>query len=57
MSRPSRLLDLVVEWEDRRAAGYVASPEELCRDCPSLVEELKECLQAMAGMDGISGYE
>ena len=41
MSHESRLLDLVVEWEERRAAGQAASPEELCRDCPELLEELQ----------------
>ena len=53
MSHESRLLDLVVEWEERRAAGHAALPEELCRDCPNLIEELKACLRAMVGMDAV----
>ena len=53
MSQESRLLDLVVEWEERRAAGQAVSPEELCHDCPELLEDLKSRLQAMAGMDAM----
>ena len=53
MSHESRVLDLVVEWEDRRANGCEASPEELCRDCPSLIGELKEYLRALVGMDAL----
>ena len=51
MSHESRLLDLVVEWEERRAAGQAASPEELCRNCPELVEALQEHLGAMEKMN------
>jgi eukaryotic-like serine/threonine-protein kinase len=53
MSHESRLLDLVVEWEELRSAGQAAKPEELCRDCPELVEELKGCLEAMSGMNAV----
>ena len=51
MSHETRLLDLVVEWEDRRAAGQDVSPEDLCRDCPELVEPLKARLRALAGLE------
>ena len=51
MNQESRLLDLVVEWEERRAAGEAVSPEDLCRDCPELLEELRVRLQAMSGMN------
>ena len=40
MSHQSRLLDLVVEWEELRSAGRSARAEDLCRDCPELVDEL-----------------
>ena len=53
LSHKSLLLDLVVEWEDRQAAGRAASPEELCHDCPELLEDLKECLRAAAGMNAV----
>jgi tRNA A-37 threonylcarbamoyl transferase component Bud32 len=51
MSHETRLLDLVVEWEERRAAGQDVPPEELCRDCPELVEPLKARLRALAGLE------
>jgi tRNA A-37 threonylcarbamoyl transferase component Bud32 len=51
MNQESRLLDLVVEWEERRAAGEAVSPEDLCRDSPELLEELRARLQAMSGMN------
>lgn len=53
MSHDSQLLDMVVEWEERRAAGRAVSAEELCRDCPELLKELKERLAAMCGMDAV----
>jgi tRNA A-37 threonylcarbamoyl transferase component Bud32 len=53
MSQNNRLFDLIVEWEDRHNAGREASPEELCRDCPELVEPLKERLRAMAGINAV----
>ena len=57
MNYESRLLDLVVEWEDRRAAGRTVSPEDLCRDCPELLEELRKVLGEMAGMNAVLGAE
>jgi serine/threonine protein kinase len=57
MSHENRLLDLVVEWEDRRAAGRAVSPEELCRDCPELIEALKESLGALTGMNAVLGTQ
>ncbi len=53
MSHESQLLDLVVAWEELRAAGRVATPEELCHACPELLEELRGCLAAMAGIDAV----
>src|SRR5205823_10987308 len=40
MSR-SRLVDLLLLWEDRVARGEPADPAELCRDCPELLDELR----------------
>ena len=57
MSRESQLLNLMVEWEERRAAGQEASPEQLCHDCPELLEELKSRLQALGGMNAFLAAE
>ena len=55
MSQKSRLLDLVVAWEDLRAAGREVSPAELCRDCPELTEALEARLRAPDGMNAALG--
>src|ERR1700722_14563738 len=36
----ARLTDLLLRWEQLRAQGQSVTPEELCRDCPELVEDL-----------------
>lgn len=53
MSQESRLLDLIVNWEELRAAGQEASPEVLCQDCPELLDELKERLEALEQVNGV----
>jgi serine/threonine protein kinase len=57
MSRENRVLDLVVELEERRAAGRTAVPEDLCRHCPELLDEVKANLQALARMDAALDVE
>jgi serine/threonine protein kinase len=57
MSQENRLLDLIVAWEEHRAAGREVSPEELCRSCPELLDELKASLQALAGADAALATE
>ena len=53
MSPDDQLLDLIIEWEERRAAGQAVAPEELCRDCPELLDEFRRRLQALAGMNAV----
>ena len=36
-----RLDALLLRWEDLAEQGVLASPEELCRDCPDLLDELR----------------
>jgi len=36
-----RLLDLLVEWDELHRQGHDVSPEDLCSECPELVEELR----------------
>jgi hypothetical protein len=49
----SRLLDLVLRWEELRHAGQSLSAEELCADCPELQPALRERLQAIRVMDAV----
>ena len=35
-----KLIDLLARWEGLAAGGSVVTPEELCRDCPELLDDL-----------------
>jgi serine/threonine protein kinase len=47
MPDDDKLVDLLVQWEDLHEQGKEATAEELCRDCPELVQPLKERIQAL----------
>jgi hypothetical protein len=49
----SRLLELVVRWEELRRAGHNPLAEQLCANCPELLPALRERLQALKAMDGV----
>lgn len=38
----SRVLDLLIEWEERQTIGRPVPPEELCRDYPELLEDVRD---------------
>lgn len=46
-----KLEQLIEDWEDRRQEGREVSAEELCRDCPELVNELKQRITLLKSMD------
>jgi hypothetical protein len=46
-----RLGGLLERWEELRQQGQLISPEELCSDCPELVEEFKKRIQDLIAMD------
>jgi serine/threonine protein kinase len=46
-----RLVDLLIWWEEARRQGRTLSAEELCRDCPDLVEEARRQIEALWSMD------
>jgi len=48
MSAESRLVDLLVVFEEQRERGATLTPEELCRDDPDLLPEVRRALQAVA---------
>jgi eukaryotic-like serine/threonine-protein kinase len=45
-----RLDDLLLRWEELVEQGRPASPEELCRDCPDLLDELRRRVHALVRM-------
>jgi hypothetical protein len=44
MSELSHVVDLIVHWQETREQGRELTPEELCRDCPELIVEVKRRL-------------
>jgi serine/threonine protein kinase len=44
------ILDLLIRWEDARAAGLDPSPKELCRDQPELVDEFVSAARKLSHM-------
>ncbi len=42
-----RLADLLLRWEQLRVQGQVITPEEMCRDCPDLTEQLLDRMTAL----------
>ncbi len=38
MNDQAKLDELVIEWDERREHGETVTAEELCHDCPELVE-------------------
>jgi serine/threonine-protein kinase len=43
----TRVLDLLLRWEEGREQGQSLTPEELCRDCPELLPEVRQRLQQL----------
>jgi serine/threonine protein kinase/formylglycine-generating enzyme required for sulfatase activity len=47
MSLNPRVLDLLLRWEERCERGEPLSLEELCRDCPELLPEVRQRIQEL----------
>ncbi|MBM4068647.1 MAG: hypothetical protein FJ271_06835 [Planctomycetes bacterium] len=55
MADSTRLVDLFIRWQQLREQGQGVTPEELCRDCPELAEELKKHVDAMGSLNSFEG--
>jgi serine/threonine protein kinase/tetratricopeptide (TPR) repeat protein len=55
MNFDSRLPELLLRWEQLRAHGQEPIPEELCRDCPELVEELCKAVRVLQTINTLYG--
>src|SRR5262245_8135022 len=43
--------DLLLRWEELSERGESVTPEELCRDCPELLDELRRRVRALQALD------
>src|SRR5262245_60406061 len=46
-----RVEDLLLRWEELSERGESVTPEELCRDCPELLDEVRRCVRALRAVD------
>jgi hypothetical protein len=53
LSEDERLIPLLVRWNDLRRKGQTVCVEELCRDCPELLGELRDRIEALLAMNGV----
>ena len=53
MSEHPSITELLRRYEDLRSAGRPATPEEVCRDCPELVDQLKQHLLVLGFLDSV----
>src|SRR5262249_52334620 len=46
MSPDDRVLELLLRYDKKWEQGQAITPEELCRDCPELLEEIKRRIES-----------
>src|SRR5262245_47497919 len=46
----NRVGDLLLRWEELSEQGEAVTPEELCRDCPELLDELRRRIRALQAL-------
>ena len=49
-----RVHELLEQWESLREQGQEALVEDLCRDCPELVNELRRRITALKATDWLN---
>jgi len=52
-----RIENLLVRWQELKDQGLEPSVEDVCRDCPELTAELRECVRAIDNVHQISDTE
>src|SRR5439155_2393904 len=50
-----KLTELRLRWQEQRDQGRPVTPDELCADCPELLERLQQQLEALAAMEAALG--
>jgi len=55
MTLDDRILDLLKRWEDARERGQPITPEELCKDFPELLDEIKRRIRDLQHLQSTGG--
>src|SRR5947209_4724444 len=53
----ARISELLLRWEDARKQGQALMPEEICADCPELLEEVQRRIQNTRVLDALRADE
>ena len=53
MTRDDLLGDLLVEWEEAKAAGRPVTPQHLCRACPELLDPFTRLLRELGHIESV----
>jgi serine/threonine protein kinase len=53
-TRRDEIVDLIVRWEEARARGEELSLEELCRDCPQFLGELRRSIEQLGRVEWLN---
>jgi WD40 repeat protein len=57
MAIDNRVVDLLLRWEELREQGQPVSVEELCRDCPEYLEEVRRRMRFLGALEETSHVE
>src|SRR5438132_1395025 len=55
MTFDARVLDLLLRYAEMHQRGQPITPEELCRDCPELLEEVQRRLRDLKALQPLLG--
>jgi WD40 repeat protein len=55
MTTTTSLNDLVQRWQELRSQGQAVSADEICIDCPELLDELRRQIDALVSMEQFLG--
>jgi serine/threonine-protein kinase len=53
MTNPPSVNELLLRWYEAQEQGRPVSPEELCGDCPELLESVRRGIDALLSMEGM----
>jgi serine/threonine-protein kinase len=51
MTTKSRILEKLLEWEEIQSQGKSILPQDLCRDCPELIDQVKKRIKDLRAIE------